>query len=130
MSAAPSPSSFKVLCVDDEPVIRALLTALLEDDGVQVRCAADGARAIAEARSWRPDLVLLDVVLPGLDGLTVCRMIKSDPALAAVPVHMLTARSRAPDRAAADRAGADGYIEKPFRGQTLQDLVASLRARA
>jgi CheY-like chemotaxis protein len=128
MSAAAPP--FRILLVDDEPVIRALVSAMLEGVGVEVRTVSDGARAMAEARSYRPDLVLLDIVLPGLDGLSVCRMLKADPVLAAVPVHMLTSRARPADHTAAARAGADGYIEKPFKGQALQELVAALRRRS
>jgi CheY-like chemotaxis protein len=118
---------FRVLLVDDEPVIRELVQAMLEGGGVEVRCVEDGAGALAEARAFRPDLVLLDIVMPGLDGLAVLRLLRADPRLARVPVHMLTARARPADHAAASRAGADGYIEKPFRGQALQELVASLR---
>lgn len=122
----PDPS-YRVLLVDDEPVIRELVKAMLEGGGVEVRCVADGAKAVQEARLYRPDLVLLDIVLPGLDGLSVCRLLKADRALEGVPVHMLTARAREADHDAARRAGADGYIEKPFKGQALQALVASLR---
>jgi DNA-binding response OmpR family regulator len=127
---AASPPPFRVLLVDDEPVIRELVQAMLEGDGVEVRCMDSGTRALAEARAYRPDLVLLDVVMPGLDGLAVLRLLKSDAALAETQVHMLTARSKAADHAAAEKAGADGYIEKPFKGGALQALVASLRARA
>jgi CheY-like chemotaxis protein len=128
--AAPSPApAFRVLLVDDEPVIRELVQAMLEGNGVEVRCVDGGARALQEAVSWRPDLVLLDIVMPGLDGLAVLRLLKAEPALGGVPVHMLTARVKAADRAAAGKAGADGYIEKPFKGQALQALVESLRAR-
>lgn len=121
---------FRVLLVDDEPVIRELVRTMLEGDGVEVRTVAESARALAEARAFRPDLVLLDIVMPKLDGLAVCRLLKADPALAAVPVHMLTARSKPSDHAAARKAGADGYIEKPFRGQVLQELVQGLRRGA
>jgi len=124
----PAPSPFRVLLVDDEPVIRELVQAILEGDGVEVHCVENGARAVAEARSLRPDLVLLDIVMPELDGLSVLRLLRADAHLAHTPVHMLTSRVRAEDRAAAEAAGADGYIEKPFRGQALQDLVAALRA--
>jgi DNA-binding response OmpR family regulator len=123
----PDPT-FRVLLVDDEPVIRELVKAMLEGGGVEVRCVADGAKAVQEARAYHPDLVLLDVVLPGLDGFSVCRLLKADPALAGAPVHMLTARASDADHVTARRAGADGYIEKPFKGQALQALVASLHA--
>lgn len=125
---APLPSrSFRVLVVDDEPVIRELVSAMLEGGGVEVRTVPDGSRAVPEARRFRPDLVLLDIVLPGLDGIAVLRLLKTDPVLVGVPVYMLTARARPSDREAASRAGADGYIEKPFKGQALQALVARLR---
>lgn len=119
---------FRILVVDDEPVIRALVQAMLEGDGVEVRCLDDGARALREALAFRPHLVLLDIVMPGLDGLAVLRLLRAEPALAGAAVHMLTAR--AADREAARRAGADGYIEKPFKGQVLQELAAALKARA
>jgi CheY-like chemotaxis protein len=121
------PSPFRVLLVDDEPVIRELVQAMLEGGGVEVRCIADGARALQEVRAARPDLVLLDIVMPGLDGLSVLRLLRAEPGLAGVPIHMLTARARPADHAAAELAGADGYIEKPFKGQALQALVARLR---
>ena len=127
--AVPAPT-FRVLLVDDEPVIRELVQAMLEGGGVEVRCVDGGGRALQEALAWRPDLVLLDIVMPGgLDGLAVLRLLRAEPALVGVAIHMLTARIRAVDRAAAERAGADGYIEKPFKGQALQDLVSTLRRR-
>jgi CheY-like chemotaxis protein len=125
MASAPTP--FRVLLVDDEPVIRELVHAMLEGGGVEVRCVDSGARALQEAHAFRPDLVLLDIVMPGLDGLAVLRLLRADPQLGAVPVHMLTARSRPADHLAAEKAGASGYIEKPFKGQALQALVAALR---
>jgi CheY-like chemotaxis protein len=127
---APPGTPFQVLLVDDEPVIRELVQAMLEGGGVEVRCVDSGARALQEAAARRPDLVLLDIVMPGLDGLAVLRLLRAEPSLAGVPVHMLTARVRPADHAAAEKAGADGYIEKPFKGQALQALVASLRQRA
>jgi len=123
-------SPFRVLLVDDEPVIRELVQAMLEGGGVEVRCVESGARALQEAPTYCPDLVLLDIVMPGLDGLAVLRLLRAEPALRAVPVHMLTARSGPSDRLAAERAGATGYIEKPFKGQALQALVDGLRRGA
>ncbi|MCM2334659.1 MAG: response regulator, partial [Anaeromyxobacteraceae bacterium] len=88
------PAPFRVLLVDDEPVIRELVQAMLEGDGVEVRCVEGGARALKEAAAAPPDLVLLDIVMPGLDGLAVLRLLRAEPAMASVPIHMLTARSR------------------------------------
>lgn len=126
----PAPAPFRVMLVDDEPVIRELVQAMLEGGGVEVRCVESGTRALQEAHAFQPHLVLLDIVMPGLDGLAVLRLLRADPALAGVPIHMLTARARPTDHAAAERAGADGYIEKPFKGQALQALVERLRLRA
>ena len=131
MAAPAAPAApFRVLLVDDEPVIRALVHAILDGGGVEVRCVESGARAIQEAHAFRPDLVLLDIVMPDLDGLAVLRLLRADPGLARIPVHMLTARARQVDHQAAEKAGADGYIEKPFKGQALQELVHDLRRSA
>jgi CheY-like chemotaxis protein len=118
---------FRILLVDDEPMIRELVQAMLEEDGIDVRCVPDGAQAIQEARREAPHLVLLDVVLPGLDGFAVCRLLRADPALKQVPIYMLTAKVRPADHESARRAGASGYIEKPFKAQQLQKLVGDLR---
>ncbi|MBK9519002.1 MAG: response regulator [Anaeromyxobacter sp.] len=127
----PAPASpFRVLLVDDEPVIRELVQAMLEGGGVEVRCVEDGGKAVPEAIAYRPDLVLLDIILPGLDGLSVLRLLRADPSFATTPIYMLTARVRPTDHAAASRAGASGYIQKPFKGQALQELVEDLRRAA
>ncbi len=94
---------------------------------MELRCAAGGAEALQDARRHRPRLVLLDIVLPDLDGVAVCRLLRRQPARREVPIYMLTARMRKADREAARRAGAAGYIEKPFTAQQLQALVARLR---
>lgn len=120
---------FHVLVVEDEPVIRELVSTMLAGGEVTVSCVADGPGAIRAARGEpRPDLVLLDIVLPGLDGISVCRVLKSDPETVGIPVHMLTARIRDADKQAAARAGADGYLEKPFRAADLFALLDTLRA--
>jgi CheY-like chemotaxis protein len=118
---------FRILLVEDEPAIRELVQAVLEGDSVEVRCASDGPQAIKEAGRKTPHLVLLDVVLPGLDGFAVCRLMRASPALGEVPIYMLTAKVRPADHESARRAGASGYIEKPFRAQELQKLVGELR---
>ncbi|MBI3183622.1 MAG: response regulator [Myxococcales bacterium] len=125
---APAPKKgFHILLVEDEPVIRELVRSMLSDGVVQVECAANGAEGLRLARTQPFDLILLDVVLPQLDGITVCRMLKSDPSTAAVPLYMLTAKAKKSDMEAATRAGADGYIHKPFRGAELMELVEKLR---
>ncbi len=118
---------FRILLVEDEPAIRELVAEMLEGDGVELRCAAGGAQGLREARRATPHLVLLDIVLPDLDGFTVCRLLRGHAALRQVPIYMLTARVGKADRESARRAGASGYIEKPFRAQQLQALVARVR---
>lgn len=119
---------FKILLVEDEPVIRELVRSMLTEGAVTVECASNGVDGLKLARSQSFQLILLDVVLPQMDGITVCRMLKSDPHTTAVPLYMLTAKSKKTDIDTAIRAGADGYIQKPFRSAELMDLVAKLRA--
>jgi DNA-binding response OmpR family regulator len=111
--AAPSPAR-TVLVVDDDPDIRDLVTMKIASAGFDVRTAADGEAALAAARAFMPDLVLLDRMMPGLDGLQVCRMLRADPDLDRTLVLMLTAKARESDVRDGFAAGADGYITKPF----------------
>lgn len=119
--------SFHILLVEDEPVIRELVSSMLSEDGVDVTCAVDGAEGLRLAKSGDFQLVLMDVVLPKLDGITTLRMLKADPATSSIPIYMLTGRTKKTDVTAAMAAGADGYIHKPFRGAELMDLVEQLR---
>jgi two-component system, OmpR family, phosphate regulon response regulator PhoB len=118
---------FRILLVEDEPVIRELVKNMLSDGNVVVETATNGVEGLKMARSEDFDLILLDVVLPQMDGITVCRMLKADVKTASVPLHMLTAKARKSDVDAATRAGANGYIYKPFRGAELMELVENLR---
>lgn len=127
MESVPTRTGFAILLVEDEPVIRELVRSMLTEGEVRVECAANGVEGLRLARTQKFDLILLDVVLPQMDGITVCRLIKSDPNTANVPLYMLTAKARKSDIEAATRAGADGYIQKPFRAGDLMDLVARLR---
>ena len=122
-----SRSPFRILVVEDEPVIRELVRSMLHDGPVEVETASTGADGLRRVREGDFHLVLLDVVLPGMDGLTVCRMLKADPSTSGVPLYMLTAKTRRADLEAALAAGANGYIHKPFRGSELMELVERLR---
>lgn len=127
MDAASPRPGFAILLVEDEPVIRELVRSMLTEGEVRVECAANGVEGLRLARTQSFNLILLDVVLPQMDGITVCRLIKSDPNTAHVPLYMLTEKAKKSDIEAATRAGADGYIQKPFRAGDLMDLVARLR---
>ena len=116
-------AEFRILLVEDEPVIRELVRSLLSEETVSVECASDGLECLKLVKSRAFRLILLDVVLPGLDGISVCRVIKSDPATSAVPLYMLTAKAKPSDVAAAMKAGANGYIHKPFRVKEAIEMI-------
>ncbi|MBF5044363.1 response regulator [Aggregicoccus sp. 17bor-14] len=122
-----SPQPFHILLVEDEPVIQELVRSLLSEEPVEVSCAGNGVEGLKLARSHPFQLILLDVVLPQLDGISVCRILKSEPATARIPLYMLTGTTKRSDVESATRAGADGYIHKPFRGAELTDLISRLR---
>ena len=111
-----------ILVVDDEPVIRTSISASLGAEGYRTVEAADGVAALALIRSERPDAVLLDVMLPGLSGVEVCRLIRAE---ANVPIILLTARDAEADKVLGFEAGADDYVTKPF---SLRELAARVRA--
>jgi len=122
------PAPFRILVVEDEPVIRELVRSMLHDGPVEVETAANGVEGLKRARTQTFHLILLDV-LPLMDGVTVCRMLKGDPVTAGVPLYMLTAKVKKSDMEAALAAGADGYIHKPFRAAELMELVARHREK-
>jgi len=115
-----------ILVVDDEPPIVDLVRFTLEDADVRVVEASDGAEALVVARRTIPDLILLDVHMPLLNGFEVCRTLRSEPALARIPIVMLTAAGREADRARGRAAGADEYLTKPFSPLALLALVEAL----
>jgi DNA-binding response OmpR family regulator len=115
-----------ILVVDDDPVIQKLLAVNFEMEGYRVVTGGDGAEALAQVAAEHPDVVLLDVMMPKLDGIEVVRRIKADPATAAIPVLLLSAKAQSKDIAAGLEAGADGYITKPFDPLDLLERVAVL----
>ncbi len=119
-----------VLVVDDDPDIRDLVAFKLGQAGYEVETAADGASALAAVAASRPDVAVLDVTMPGMSGIDVCRTLRSDPATASVLVVMLTARAQEGDVEEGFGAGADDYVVKPFSPRELVSRVDALLARA
>jgi two-component system alkaline phosphatase synthesis response regulator PhoP len=115
----------RVLVVDDEPDIVELVAANLRKEGFEVLGAGDGSRALTLARDEAFDLIVLDLMLPDIQGLEVCRALRRDPRTAAVPLIMLTARGEEVDKLIGFEVGADDYVTKPF---SPRELVARVRA--
>ena len=120
----------KILLVDDEPDALEVLGFKLREAGFTPIFARDGARAIAAARDERPDLMVLDLMLPEVDGLEVCKILRRDPATASLPILMLTARAAEMDRVVGLELGADDYVTKPFSPRELVLRIRKLLARA
>jgi two-component system alkaline phosphatase synthesis response regulator PhoP len=119
----------RVLVIDDEAPIRLLCRVNLEAEGMQVLEAADGPSGLAKARAEKPDLVLLDVMMPGLDGWGVAEQLLDDEDTAGIPIIFLTARAEFRDRARGLDIGGVDYITKPFNPVELAPLVRNLLAR-
>ena len=117
-----------VLVVDDDPVIVKLLQVNFEMEGYNVLTANDGEEGLHRARTERPDIVLLDVMMPKMDGLQVARALKDDPETAPIPVILLSAKAQAAD-VQAGRDVADDYITKPFDPLELLERVSQLLAQ-
>ena len=115
-----------VLVVDDDPVIQRLLRVNFEMEGYTVLVASDGLEGLARARSERPDIVVLDIMMPKMSGLDVARTLKSDPDTADIPVMLLSAKAQEADLRAGDESGADGYLTKPFDPLLLLQRVEEL----
>jgi DNA-binding response OmpR family regulator len=119
----------KILVVDDEPDALELIGFNLKNAGFEVISADDGAEALKRARESVPDLILLDVMLPEMDGLEVCKGLRRDPATSAIPIIMLTAKAAEIDRVLGLELGADDYVTKPFSPRELVLRVKNLLRR-
>lgn len=119
----------KILVVDDEPDALEVLGFKLKEAGYTPRFARDGARAVAMAREERPALIVLDLMLPEVDGFEVCKILRRDPGTAAIPILMLTARAAEMDRVLGLELGADDYVTKPFSPRELVLRIRKLLAR-
>src|SRR5713226_2864419 len=117
----------RVLVVEDDPTVAEVVTRYLEREGFAVEAVGDGREALTRAEVHAPDLVVLDIMLPGIDGLEVCRVLRSR---APVPVIMLTARGTEEDRVVGLELGADDYVAKPFSPRELTARVKAVLRRA
>ena len=116
----------RILVVDDEEDLLELVNYNLSKDGYRVRCVATGEEALAEARQSLPDLIVLDLLLPAVDGLEVCRRLKADSRTQHIPVIMLTAKGEESDMVAGLELGADDYVTKPFSPRVLLARVIEI----
>ena len=115
-----------VVLAEDDVDIRDLVQIVLEGLDLEVRAVGNGADALAACRERPPRLLLLDITMPGMNGLEVCRAVRQDPDLAKIPIILMTARAQASDVAAGIEAGADTYIIKPFGPIELREHVEAL----
>jgi CheY-like chemotaxis protein len=113
-----------ILVVDDNLTNRKLVSFLLGSRGYQVRTVGDASEALEVLSSFRPRLILMDLQLPGMDGLELTRRLKADPATGHIPIVALTAYAMVGDRERAAQAGCDGYVTKPIDTRALPDVVA------
>ncbi len=118
----------RVLVVDDEAVIRQLIVINLELEGFEVHEAVDGLDALDKARELDPDVVTLDVMMPGLDGITTARRLRTDPMTSRARIVLISARTRSADLERGNDAGADAYVTKPFDPDEVVDAVRRLAA--
>ncbi|MEE3715508.1 response regulator [Tumidithrix elongata RA019] len=119
----------KVLVVEDSPPQREMITTLLKDSGLTVMSAVDGQEALEQIQNSCPDLVVMDIVMPRMNGYELCRRLKTDPKTEQVPVVMCSTKGEEFDRYWGMRQGADAYIAKPFQPQELVGTVKQLLRR-
>lgn len=120
----------RILSIEDEPAIQHTLKLRLEAAGYEVLCAADGAAGLDAARDEKPDLVILDLMLPKRDGYSICRLLKFDQRYRHIPILMLTARGLEKDRETGVKTGADAYLTKPYDAAELLETVRRLLGEA
>ena len=116
----------RILVVDDEPNIVLMLEGRLKANGYEVLSAGDGVTALDMVKKEKPDLVILDLMLPKMDGYKVCGLLKKDTRYAKIPIVMFTARAQEEDRKMGEEVGADAYLTKPFEPQILLAKIQEL----
>ncbi len=115
--------SAKVLVIDDEPEITDIVETFLSESGYTVAVENDATEALSKARKFKPDVILLDIMMPEVDGYGICQEMKKDPSLAHVPVIFLTGKDRNDDMGRSFKAGGDMFIKKPFSCERLLEIV-------
>jgi DNA-binding response OmpR family regulator len=116
----------RILLADDEENLRVLVHTTLEDPDLEIYEAADGRQALEMAQTLRPDLLILDWMMPHITGIEAARTLREDPATASIPIIMLTARGQDKDRELAHKIGVNGYLIKPFSPLELLDRVTAI----
>ncbi len=119
----------KVLVVDDEEYIQHILSFSFGAEGYDVVTASDGEEGIDKARNQKPDVIVMDIMMPKMDGYEACKRLKSDPQTRNIPVILLTAKGRDTDRKLGSEAGADDYVVKPFSPGRLIERVEGIMKR-
>lgn len=115
----------KILVIEDDPVIQMLISQTLRREGYEIVTASDGSEGLRKVKETQPNLVVLDISMPGLDGYQVCHYLRQDPATANLPIIMVTAMARPSDQRRGFETGADDYLPKPF---SLADLVTRVQS--
>lgn len=118
-----------ILFVEDDVELAKVLPMRLRQEGYQVSVAGNGTQAVQDARETKPDLILLDIMLPEMDGYRVCSLLKRDDRYKSIPILVLSARTQASDVRKGMASGADGYIVKPFKPEELLSKIKELLAK-
>lgn len=116
----------RILVVDDEVDLSEMIRFRLQANGYEILLAHDGQQALEVARKERPDLIILDLMLPKMDGYKVCGLLKMDSRYAAIPIIIFTAKAQEEDKKLAEEAGANAYLMKPFEPKVLLDKIKEL----
>jgi two-component system OmpR family response regulator len=116
-------STARILVIDDEPEITEIVETFLEESGYQVAVENSPSEAVEKARAFKPDVVLLDIMMPGVDGYDICQQLKADSQFAGVPIIFLTGKDRTDDMGRSFRSGGDMFIKKPFSCERLLEIV-------
>ena len=124
------PDKIRILLVDDEPSIVKVVQKRLEVEGFDVLVAIDGQEALAKAQTEHPDLIILDLMLPKLNGYEVCRLLKFDQKFQHIPIILFTAKAQQQDEVVGKECGADSYLRKPFQAQELLERIRTLVRRS